>query len=81
MTLSGLWAAEIAIEFTGIGVNDGQRAARRIGRSDGWRNGDRHAHKVRERFGGIQRFTAANTKYCHTLRFFRYDAQTVDFVL
>jgi hypothetical protein len=36
---------------------------------------------VRQRFGGIQRFTAANTKYCGALRFFRYDAQTVDFVL
>ncbi len=41
------------------------------------RDGDRDVHKMRQRFGGIQRFTAADTQYGATLTFLGDGAQPV----
>ncbi|CQC20539.1 Uncharacterised protein [Salmonella enterica subsp. enterica serovar Typhimurium str. DT104] len=72
---------QITVKLTGIGINNRECAARCVGRGDGRRDSDRDVHKVRQRFGGIQRFTAADTQYGATLTFFGDGAQPVDLIL
>lgn len=72
---------QIAVKLTGISINNRERAARRVGRGDGRRDSDRDVHKVRQRFGGIQRFTAADAQYGAALDFLGDGAQPVDLIL
>ncbi len=72
---------QVAIELAAVGVNDGEGAARRIGGSDSRRNGDRHVHKVSQRFGGIQRFTATNTQHRQAVGAVGQLFQAIDFIL
>ncbi len=72
---------QIAIKLAAVGVDDGQRAAGRIGRGNGRGDGDRDIHKMRQRFCSIQRFTATDAQHGLAVGFFRQLTQPVNLVL
>ena len=72
---------QVAIELTAVSVNDGKGAARRIGGGDSWGYSHGYVHKMGQRFGGIQRFTAADTQHRQTVGAVGQFFQSVDFIL
>lgn len=72
---------QVAVELAAVGINHRKRAARRVGGGDGRRDSDRHRHKVRQRFCGIERFTAADAQHSGTAGAVGELTQPVDFIL
>ncbi|SAA73700.1 Uncharacterised protein [Enterobacter hormaechei] len=72
---------QVAIELAAVGINHGKGTARRIGGGNGRGNSHRHVHKVRQRFGGIQRFSAPDTQHRQAVGTVGLFFQAIDFIL
>ena len=70
---------QILFKLTGFGIDNGQRAGWRIGRRDSRDHHHRQLLVVTNRFGGIQRFPAANPNHAATTVLFQNGNQSINF--